>query len=112
MPCSTYEECVNQEKQNMLYPTDQKSLYQNKYFDDHTAATRCYWWNPINIIEGFSGPWTFEKMLKMSVVILLIILFVVLAKDFLMPKEKISFDIPEVTEGGISLEPITAAQDL
>ena len=29
MPCSTYEECVNQEKQNMLYPTDQKSLYQN-----------------------------------------------------------------------------------
>lgn len=107
MPCSNYEECVNKEKQNMLYPTDQESLYQNKYFDDQTAATRCYWWNPINIIEGFSGPWTWETALKLVVVVLLIILFVMLTRDFLMPKENVELDITEVQGGSLSFEPVT-----
>ena len=108
MACNNYQNCVNRERQNMRYPIDMKSLYASRYYDDHAAKTRCYANNPINILEGFGGPMTLEKLLKWILVALLVALLVMFAKDFFMPKEEIPILIAE--ESDIRMTPMTALQ--
>lgn len=108
MACNNYQNCVNRERQNMRYPIDSKSLYSGRFYDDHAAKTRCYARNPINILEGFGGPMTWEKMLKWLLVVLLVVLLAMFAKDFLMPKEEIPIDMPEAS--AIQMTPMSALQ--
>lgn len=109
MPCNNFQNCVGQEKQNMRYPIDLKSLYSHRLYDNHAARTRCYARNPINILEGFGAPLTLEKLIKWVLVLLLIVLVVLFAKDFFMPKEQVELAIPEASV--IEMTPITAAQE-
>ena len=109
MPCNNFQNCVNQEKQNMRYPIDTTSLYGRRYYDDHAAKTRCYARNPIDILEGFGAPFTLEKIIKWVLVLLLVILLIMFAKDFIMPKEQLELSVPEASV--IEMTPITAAQE-
>lgn len=98
MHCNSYENCINKERENLRYPIDKESLYMDRIYDNQTANRRCYEKNPIEIVEGFGFPVTLESFLKMLVIILLIVLFVILAKDSLFPKEQVKIGIPKPTE--------------
>ena len=109
MACNNFQNCVEQEKQNMRYPIDARSLYGDRFYDHHTAKTRCYARNPIDILEGFGAPMTLEKLIKWVLVGLLVVLLVLFAKDFFMPKEQVELAIPDASV--IEMTPITAAQE-
>ena len=98
MSCNSYESCINRERENMRYPIDDRSLYMNRIFDNQTANRRCYERDPIEIIEGFGFSLTWESFLKLLVIVLLIILFIVLIKDSIFPKEQVTLNIPETSE--------------
>jgi hypothetical protein len=98
MACNGYDNCVNQERENLKYPIDKESLYGNRLYDDHTASTRCYRKNPIEIMEGFGHKLTWNSVLKFIVIVLLVVLFVVFVKDFLMPKQKVNIGLAEPSE--------------
>ena len=89
MSCAGYDSCVNRERENMNYPMDNESLYANRFHDNQTAHSRCYQEHPIDILEGFGCKISWEKILKLVIVILLIILFVSLAKDFMYPLKEL-----------------------
>jgi len=109
MSCNSYDSCSKRERENLGYPVDSESLYMNKIYDNQTANRRCYEKNPIDIVEGFGFPLSWEKILKFSIVVLLVILFVVLAKDFFMPKETVSINVPVASELKIETPTIAAA---
>lgn len=98
--CKNYEECVNREMNDMEYPIDDPSLYMDRLYDQQTANRRCYEKNPINIVEGFGmgAPFTWDKIFKIIVVILLIIVFISLVKDFIIPKQEIKLDVASPTD--------------
>ena len=85
-----FEECMNQEKKKIRYPMDNNSLYHDQIYDNQTAYRRCYEKSHMNTMEGFSGNLTWDKILKVIIVILLILLFITLAKDFLMPPSQVN----------------------
>ena len=98
MSCNSYEGCINRERENMRYPIDNESLYMHRIFDNQTANRRCYERDPIEIVEGFGFSFTWESFLKFLVIVLLIILFVILIKDSIFPKEQVNIGVPEATE--------------
>jgi len=49
--CEDYDNCVQSELEYLREPTDEQSLYANKFYDGQVAANRCY--NNMNAIEGF-----------------------------------------------------------
>ena len=113
-PCTNYDACIAGKRNNLRYPTDSQSLYANRIYDNQTANRRCYeGGNPIEIIEGFNCNFTWDQLLKGVVIILLIIAFVALAKDFLMPKEIVKVGVPPVeplTATQLTVEPTTVAK--
>lgn len=102
MSCNSYESCNNKERENLRFPMDSESLYMQRIYDNQTANSRCYAKNPIEITEGFGSMFTWEMILKILVVILLIALFIILAKDSLFPKEQVNLNIQKPTEIGLS----------
>lgn len=97
MSCNSYDACVNRERGNMRYPVDSESLYANRSSDDQMANTRCYRTNPVEILEGFGCKLSWEKVLKLTVVVLLVVLFAMLAKDFFMTRQLPSVGVSEVS---------------
>ncbi|QKF94167.1 hypothetical protein QKU48_gp0709 [Fadolivirus algeromassiliense] len=89
MSCNNFDTCTKKEKENMGYPIDSESLYFNRFQDNQIANQRCYNENPVEFIEGFGCKISWNKVLKLTVVILLVVLFVMLAKDFFMPKKQL-----------------------
>ena len=102
MSCNSYESCNNKERETLKYPIDSESLYMQRIYDNQTANNRCYIKNPIEITEGFGSSLTWEMVLKILVIILLIALFVILAKDSIFPKEQVNLNIPKPTEFALS----------
>jgi hypothetical protein len=100
MSCQNYETCIKQERENLKYPIDNQSLYMHRINDNQTANRRCYEKNPIEIVEGFGFGFTWNQIIKFVIVIvaLLVVLFRMLAKDFFMPKEVVSFGIASPSE--------------
>lgn len=89
MSCNNYDACVNKEKEHMRYPIDSESLYFDRVHDNQTANTRCYRNHPIEFVEAFGYKISWERVLKLIVVILLIVLFVTLAKEFVFHKKEL-----------------------
>jgi len=90
--CDSYNSCKVQEKENMRYPNDQRSLYVNRIVDNQTANRRCYERNPINIVEGF-GNFDTDNLMQMLQWVVFIILIIVALNYFMqyIRKEQISF---------------------
>ncbi|MCJ7637360.1 MAG: hypothetical protein MUO21_07705 [Nitrososphaeraceae archaeon] len=80
MACNNYEDCYKRELNNMEHPMDNESLYADRIYDRQTARDRCYSFNPIQIIEGFGASW--NTIIKLLIVILLIYLVYELSKEF------------------------------
>lgn len=98
MSCNSYDECGYRERDTLKYPIDSRSLYANRIYDNQTLNRRCYQKNPIEIIEGFGLSFTWDQLIKFIIVVLLIILFFILAKDFIMPKQVLKLDVPTTSE--------------
>lgn len=84
MSCDSYNKCIKHEMDNMVYPMDSKSLYSDRIYDEQTARSRCYALGPIEIREGFGASW--NTIIKLLIVILLIYLVYELGKEFLNKK--------------------------
>lgn len=100
MSCSNFNNCKTQETNNMGFPSDADTLYAQKIYDDQTAANRCYANQPrsTNIVEGFGmGGFTWEKIIKIGIIILLVILFISLVCDYTSLKEV------SIQQGGFGL---------
>lgn len=97
--CKNYDECLNKEMENMKYPIDDPSLYMDRIYDYQTANRRCYEKNPVNI-EGFglSGPFTWDKIFKIIIVVLIVIVFISIISDIFVPKQQYKLDIASPTE--------------
>ena len=104
--CKSYGSCRKEERTQLKYPIDQQSLYASRIYDNQTGNRRCYEKNPIEIIEGFGCGLFFEKLLKYTVVILLILALFFLAKDVIMPKQQVSIS----AQLGGMLDVTTAAE--
>ena len=85
MSCDSYENCYKQELHNMEFPTDNESLYADKIYDKQTARNTCYNAHPISIVEGF-GSLSWNTIIKVLIVILLIYLAYVLGNEFVGKK--------------------------
>lgn len=81
MSCNSYNNCLKHEMDNMAYPMDNESLYSDRIYDEQTARARCYALGPIEIREGFGASW--NTIIKLLIVILLIYLIYELSKEFL-----------------------------
>jgi len=90
--CQNFDSCRSKEKETLQYPVDEKSLYADKIYDNQTANKRCYQKNPTNILEGFGFgcELSMDKIIKLTIVVLLVIAFVFLARDvFTGPKQMV-----------------------
>lgn len=74
MSCADHTNTLKDTTDNLTQPAG-ATLY-----DDQTAGRMAYMENPINIVEGFGFSW--NNILLIGVVALLIIAFVLLVKDF------------------------------
>ena len=94
----SYDTCIREKREQLKYPTDDKSLYTNRIYDNQTANRLCYEQNPIDIVEGFGpGGITLEQILRFAI-LAIIIYFVV---SFLMrPRETVRVGIDSATIGG------------
>jgi len=90
MTCNKHTSCKNIEDRNLLYPMDNNSLYSNRIYDNQTADRRCYTKYPIEYIEGFSDNLYWFKIL---IIVLLIIIFIALIKEFIYPKQLIKLNL-------------------
>jgi hypothetical protein len=88
--CKNYEDCIRNEREQLLYPIDRKSLYNHRIYDNQTANRRCYERDPFEIIEGFDDGFSWDSLLKFVVIVLLVVIFCVLAKDLFVTKEILS----------------------
>lgn len=96
--CAINGACSRKEMDNMNYPTDMDSLYANKNYDRQTAQRRCYEKSPFNIIEGFCSGSFWNRLIKLIILALFILLLIILVKDFVMPKETVSLGTKTVSE--------------
>lgn len=115
MSCTNFDNCRKQESDKMGYPIDSNSLYGQKIYDNQTAASRCYAvqtpvQNRTNIVEGFGlNFFTWEKIIKIAIILLLIVLFVSLVCDYTQRGEGVQagglandsyFELTAITELG------------
>ncbi|ARF09535.1 hypothetical protein Indivirus_1_158 [Indivirus ILV1] len=87
MSCNSYDKCYQEQLNNMAYPIDNESLYADRNYDKQVAHSKCYSLGPISIIEGFGGSW--NMIIQILILILLIYLVYELSKDFIGKKTQL-----------------------
>lgn len=102
MSCDNFNSCVNNEHQNMNNPTDTKSLYNDRIYDNHTANNRCYTNNPVNIIEGFGNKNLINCLIKWAIIILIVYVIVTVAMELFQPNKtyRLNIQTPRDTMAG------------
>ncbi len=94
--CTSHDNCINRKRNTLRHPMDQRSLYADRIYDDHTAVKRCYESSPFDIIEGFGGL-SFNKLLKWAIIILVVYLLIQVVMN--QDTEEVSIGVPELAGG-------------
>ena len=104
MNCHKYDGCVNQGRETLTYPTEDKSLYADRIYDNQTTNKRCYEKEPIEIIEGFSKN-RLNRIIRWIIIIIILYILVSMLIQFLYPEKvytivdisPISMPVPKFT---------------
>ena len=105
MSCNKHNNCTDKKKCGLKYPTDDKSLYSSKIYDNQTVNRRCYEDDPIDIVEGFGC--SSRSIIFMIIKWVIIGLLIYLIGTFVynrMSKEEITLNVDsvEAVGGGVS----------
>nr|QBK89124.1 MAG: hypothetical protein LCMiAC02_02170 [Mimivirus LCMiAC02] len=106
-PCQNFNECGINARQTLAYPTDKRSLYADRIYDNQTVNNRCYSKHPINIIEGF-GKFNVNKIIRWVFIFIILCIIFTFVVDFFKPKEVVHLAVDSIraSEGGMTLENI------
>lgn len=105
MSCADFNNCTENNINNMSHPIDDKSLYNEKIYDNHNANDRCYTQNPVNIVEGFGNKNLINCLIKWAIIILVVYVIVTVAMELFQPARtfRLNIDTPRQTIGGNTL---------
>lgn len=81
-------------------PMPDRSLYDDRIYDEHENYARCYENNPVQVVEQFQMPTDKKTIFKWIIAIIAILLVAFAVYYYACRKEVINFKIPTPQTGG------------